>query len=279
MSWSKFHFNCRFLHQKISEEVDLEKAKELLLTKYSNNQIGGDLKENSIEDNLFKNITLEPDPKKLQILLSIYGKLNLSWDLSDLTKLINIRNYLFALFTVFLFISSIYKYFVLPEFINIFGQMGIPISAELERFDIIWFISFTIMLLISIVLFKFYSFVNHIGQKENYLNSSLFSRIFIPAKIISKLKLIDALSNAPMENQVNEFSTEQINICNNFKSDDLDVSVELQTLLNVHRASLLKLINMQITKLLALFSVAVIAAIGYLILGIYQPIFSLGMII
>lgn len=279
MSWSKFHFNCRFLNQKLSEEVDFEKAKRLLSAKYSNHQIGGDLKESSIENNLLKKIISEPDPKKLQMLLSIYGRLNFSWDLSVLTKLINIRDYLFALVTIYLVISGIYKSFVLPAFIDIFDQMDVPVAAELERFNTIWLISITLMLLVSIVLLNFYSFVNKIGKKENKFNSSFFYKVFIPVKIINKLKQIDALSNAPIENQVNEFSSEQIEIYNNFKSDNLDIAAELQILLNANRASLLKLINAQMTKLLALFSIIIIGSIGYLVWSFYQPIFSLGMII
>lgn len=279
MSWSKFHFNCRFLNQKLSEDVDFENAKRLLTAKYSNHQIGGDLKESSIENNLLEKIISEPDPKKLQMLLSIYGRLNFSWDLSALTKLINIRDYLFALVTIYLVISGIYKSFVLPVFIDVFDQMDVPVAAELERFNTIWLISITLMLLVSIVLLNFYSFVNKIGKKENNFNSSFFYKVFIPVKIINKLKQIDALSNAPIENQVNEFSSEQIEIYNNFKSDNLDIAAELQMLLDASRVSLLKLINAQMTKLLALFSIVIIGSIGYLVWNFYQPIFSLGMII
>ena len=135
------------------------------------------------------------------------------------------------------------------------------------------------MLLVSIVLLNFYLFVNKIGKKENNFNSSFFYKVFIPVKIINKLKQIDALSNAPIENQVNEFSSEQIEIYNNFKSDNLDIAAELQMLLDASRVSLLKLINAQMTKLLALFSIVIIGSIGYLVWNFYQPIFSLGMII
>jgi len=138
------------------------------------------------------------------------------------------------------------------------------------------------MLLVSVVLLKFYSFINKIGKKENNVNNvnnSIFYNLFIPVKIINKLKQIDALSNAPIENKVNEFSSEQIEIYKNFKSDNLDIAVELQMLLDELRASLLKLINAQMTKLLALFSIVIIGSIGYLVSSLYQPIFSLGMII
>jgi nitrate reductase NapE component len=279
MSWSKFHFNCRFLSQKLSEEVGFEKAKELLSTKYSNHQIGGDLKESSVENNLYKKIILETDPTKLHTLFSVYGKLNLSWDLSALTKLKNIRNYLFVLFTVFLFLSSIYKFFVLPAFIDIFSQMDVPITTVLERFNTIWLVSISLMFLVSVIILMFYSFVDQIGKKEINSNTSLFSTFFIPVKILNTLKHIEALSNAPIENQVNEFSTEQIEIYKNFKSDNLDTASELQVLLDASRASLLKIINLQITKLLAIFSIVVVGSIGYLVWSLYQPIFALGMII
>jgi hypothetical protein len=284
MSWSKFHFNCRFLNQKLSEEIDFEKAKRLLSAKYSNHQIGGDLKENSIENNLLNKIISEPDPKKLQMLFSIYGKLNFSWDLSALTKLKNIRDYLFALVTIYLLISGIYKYYILPVFIDVFDQVNLDqvdlsIVADLERFNTIWLISIILMLLVSVVLLKFYSFVNKIGKKENNFDSSFFYKFFIPLKIINKLKQIDALSNAPIENKVNEFSSEQIEIYKSFKSDNLDIAAELQVLLDELRASLLKLIYAQMTKLLALFSIVIIGSIGYLVSSLYQPIFSLGMII
>jgi nitrate reductase NapE component len=135
------------------------------------------------------------------------------------------------------------------------------------------------MFLVSVILLMFYSFVDQIGKKEINPNTSLFSTFFIPVKILNTLKHIEALSNAPIENQVNEFSTEQIEIYKNFKSDNLDTASELQVLLDASRASLLKIINLQITKLLAIFSIVVVGSIGYLVWSLYQPIFALGMII
>lgn len=279
MSWSKFHFNCRFLSQKLSEEISFANAKELLFKSYSKNNIGGKLEVDSLESKLFNSISAEPDAKKLQSILSIYGGLNFAWDLTTLTKLKNIRNYLFALFSVFLLLSFIYKFYVLPEFFNIFVEMEHPISEELGRFNTIWLISITVMLPISFILLRFYSFVDQIGIKEINFNSTFFTRVFIPVKIKNKLKLIDALTNAPIEKVVNDFSSEQIEIFRNFKSDNLQISEELQVLLNTYRASLLKLINAHIIKLLSLFSLAIMSAVGYLVWSFYKPIFSLGMIV
>jgi len=279
MSWSKFNFNCRFLSQKLSETDDFENAQVVLLEKYGNHQVGGDLPENSAENKLFSKIIEKTDDKNLPRILSIYGKLDLSWDLSALTKLNNIRNYLFFLFTVFLFLSSIYRFFVLPEFINIFNEMEHQITGGLKQFNNTWLVTIFIMVLISIVLLRFGAIVNKIGRSDFNFDSSIFTRLFIPDKIVIKLKHIEALSYAPIEHQLNEFSTKQIEIYKNFIADNLNVTFEIQTLLTAHRASLLKLINAQIAKLLALFALTVIGAIGYLVWSIYQPVFSLGMIL
>jgi len=279
MSWSKFHFNCRFLNQKLSENIGINKAKELLSKSYSKSKIGGDLKENSLEKKLFNKIIIEHDPEQLQTLFLVYGRLNFSWDVSALIKLKNIRNYLFAIFIIFLFLSGIYKYFILPEFIKTFDQLSTSSLIDLEQFNIALFVSILFMLLISFVLLKLYSFVKHIGKKESNLNTSLFNRILFSINIINKIKQIEALLYAPIENYINEFSTEQIDIYKKITSDNLDVSFELQILLNAYRASLLKLINTRIAMLLALFSIIVVGAIGSLVFSIYQPIFLLGTII
>ena len=282
MSWSKFHFNCRFLNQKLSEEVPIEKAQELLSNNYSKHQIGGVLKESSIKSHLFEKMIAESDPKRLKRLFSIYGSMNLSWDLSALSRLRNIRNYLFVLLTVFIFISSVYKFFVLPAFINVFEEMDLNISSGLERFDFVWGMTITLMLLISFILLRFNSFVNKIDKidkTDNNFNSTFFYKLLISKKIIKMLKQIDALLYAPIEIERNEYSAEQITIYKSFESDNLNTSTEVQNLIGCYRVTLIKLINARITKLLALFSIVIIAAIGYLVFSAYQPIFSLGMII
>lgn len=279
MSWLKFHFNCRFLNQKLSENLSVEQAKEYLLTHYSQLDIGGGLPSRSLEGNLFNRIYQEKDLSKLESLLLIYGRLNLSWDLTALTKLKNIRNYLFFLITVFLLLSGIYNLLVLPVFIDIFEQNGSDIDSGLDSFYSIWLISVSVISLISIIVLGFYSFINQVGRKEIKSNAPLFSKMFVPEKIMNKLMIIDALTNAPLEARVNEFSAQQIKLYKSLKEDNLNVAQELQILLDDNKASLLNLINVHITKLLALLTITVVGGVGYLVYSFYQPIFSLGMII
>ena len=73
--------------------------------------------------------------------------------------------------------------------------------------------------------------------------------------------------------------SEQSSIFKRFESDKLDVSAEIQTLIDSYRASLIELINARIAKLIALLSIVLVSAIGYLVFSVYQPIFAVGMII
>lgn len=279
MSWSKFHFDCRFLAQKLCENVSGDKAEALLSKNYAKIYTNNLNNKGSFEDDLYQKIIAEPNLEKRQTLLSTYGKLNLTWDLSSVSRLANIRNYLFLLSCMFLLISAIYKFFVLPKFIDIFDQMNLPISSNLQNFNGIWAALLILMLLSCLALLQFSSFVKGIGQKESHLNTSMLRTSFVPKVLIEKSKLIDALIYAPLGINLNEYSAEQIAFSNNLIVDNLDLATELQIKINEHRAALLNIVNTHSKKLMAVFSITVISAISYLLFSFYQPIFSLGQIV
>ena len=274
MSWTAFHFSCRFLSQKLSDGIELKPALTLLSKNYSNY-----LHSDTLDTPIYKTIISEEEPSKQQQLLSIYGKLKLNWDVSAVTKLTNIRNYLFLIFAMFLLLSSIYKTYVLTTFKEIFAVMDAPINAQLESFTSYWIISLVLMTIVSAIILRFSAVIKQMNGTSTTFTPSLISQLLISKKIVNQVKSIEALINAPLDRNVNQFSPTENQFVKQLNTDNMDIANELQALIDSRYHLLTNMINGRIKKLLFLLSFIVVNAIFNFVYSLYAPLFSIGTII
>tara|TARA_R110002060_G_scaffold77031_3_gene88056 strand:+ start:1190 stop:2014 length:825 start_codon:yes stop_codon:yes gene_type:complete len=274
MSWTAFHFSCRFLSQKLSDGLELKPALDLLSKNYGNHQ-----PSDTVDNPIYKDIASEEKQSKQQELLAIYGNLKLNWDASSVTKLTSIRNYLFLIFGVFILLSSVYKVFVLPAFKEVFSSMDIPINAQLESFTMYWVISLLLMTIVSAIILKFSSLIKQINGISTTFSSSAISRLLISKKIVNQIQKIEALIHAPLGKNVNQFSASENEFIKQLSSDDMNVAKELQALIDAQYSLLTTMINGRIKKMVFLLAFIVVSAIFNFIYSLYAPIFSIGTII
>jgi len=279
MSWPVFHFNCRFLAKKLNQNVSLNEAKQQLIHHYGEYKIASELSKHCAERRLYDDIFQEIEPETLKQSLVIYGGINLSWDLSAIVKLKNIKNYVLLLFAMFIICSSIFKYLVFPAYAEIFFQMDIPITSKLLQLEQTLPILILVLMCLATILFANYFFIHRISQKMWRYPTSALTPLFISKRIVNSFKKIDALTYAPLAIKKNEFTSDSQKLIQLFIADQLDVVKELQGLLDQERATLIQLVNRRLSLLLLLFSTTLVIAIAYLVFSYYEPLFSLGMII
>ena len=274
MSWTTFHFSCRFLSQKLSDGLELQPALDLLSKNYGNRQ-----PSDALNNPIYKEITSEAKQNKQQELLSIYGNLKLNWDASSITKLTNIRNYLFLIFAMFLLMSVIYKTYVLTTFREIFSLMDAPLNAQLESFTTYWVISLLLMTTVSVVILRFSSIIKQINGTSTTFSSSVISQLLLSKKIINQILRIEALIYAPLNKNINLFSASDNEFVKQLRSDNMNIAKELQVLIDSQYYLLTLMINSRIKKILLFLTLIVVIAIFNFIYSLYAPIFSIGTII
>lgn len=271
MNWATFHFSCRFLSIKLSDGVELLSARKMLFEKYDKQ-----LSNSPLENDIYKRIVSHSNPSKQQTLFSIYGNLNLDWDSSSISKLSNIRNYLFLLFAIFLILSGICITFVLPTFREIISLMDVPALKSIENFYTYWLISLLLMTIVSIGVMRLNSLVTQISLNSFSFNPPLIDKLLLTTNVTKQVQKIKALIYAPFGEDLNEFSHESNIFVTNLISDHFDISLELQKIINVENKKLTTLINARISKLMILLSTVVVTAIFNFIYSLYAPLFYIG---
>ena len=213
------------------------------------------------------------------MITGIYGNLKLNWDASSITKLTNIRNYLFLIFAMFLLMSVIYKTYVLTTFREIFSLMDAPLNAQPESFTTYWVISLLLMTTVSVVILRFSLIIKQINGTSTTFSSSVISQLLLSKKIINQILRIEALIYAPLNKNINLFSASDNEFVKQLRSDNMNIAKELQVLIDSQYYLLTLMINSRIKKILLFLTLIVVIAIFNFIYSLYAPIFSIGTII
>ena len=271
MHWDSFHFSCRYLSKKLFERLDLTSAQNSLLDGYHEQLI-----ENPLESEMYRRITSSNNLDKQQELFSIYGDLNLKRDNSSINRLSNIRNYIFLVFAIFLVLSTICLIYVVPTFREMVYMMDVPISEQIDNFTTYWVISLTLMIIVSYGVLKLYSIINQLNSYTASVASSTISRFLLTNKSVLQIQKIEAYVNAPIGEQLNQFSEKANAFVTNLKRDNLNVAKELQLRIDNENAKLSKLLNSRIEKLMFLLAAVVVVAIYNFVSSLYAPLFYIG---
>lgn len=273
MNWMDFHFSCRYLSTQLSAGNDLKSAQNIFLKEYRTFLSG-----NPLNNEIYRKVISINNVKEQQKLLSTYGLLNLSWDNSGINKLSNIRNYIFLLNFIFLLLSSICLIYVIPTFKEIFQMMDVPIIKQLDNFIIYWVLSFSLLAVVSLGILRLNDIINRLDLFSSSITLSFLSKTILSKKVTIQIHKIEALIYAPFNERRNQYSDQANTLITMLKRDNLDLFTELQFQFNKESKLLTKLINSQVTKLMCLFSIIVIAAIYNFISSLYAPLFYIGTI-
>ena len=268
MNWNNFQFCCRYLNQKLSEGIDLSIAQETLIQNYSRYK-----PIQLLTTPIYQSILTSSHPQEL---LSIYGQMKLNKNNESLTKLANVKSYLFITYAVFIILSLICNVFVIPVFQEIFDSMDAPKNIPLEQFSSFWLISFSLLLLSGFMVMKFSSLITNIYKSARPFKASFLSNTLLSKALVNQILQIDALTYSPLKQDINKYSKNENEFTKRLKLDNLDISKELEALINTQYISLSKLINSQLSLLLFIVSFLVVIAIFNFVYTLYAPIFAIG---
>jgi len=268
MQWNNFQFCCRYLHQKMSEGIDLETAHKALLKSYQRY-----LPEQLNNHFIYQAISTSKDQ---QSLLSIYGKIEFEWDKSLLTKLSDIKSYLMTIIAIFIITSLIVISYVLPVFKETFELLEQPISSQLNNFYIFWLATVTLIALSSALLLLFEKEVKRIKNESTPSQFSFLSKMLLSKKITNQIYKTEALTYSALEKDINEFSLAENELYTKLKNDNLDIPKELSILINEQYLTLTQLINQRLKLYLSYVTVCTSTGIGHFVYNLYTPIFSIG---
>jgi len=268
MQWNNFQFCCRYLHQKMSEGIDLESAHKTLLKSYQRY-----LPEQLNNNFIYQAISTSQDQ---QSLLSIYGKIEFEWDKSLLTKLSDIKSYLMAIVAIFIITSLIVITHVLPVFKEAFELFDHPIRSQIDNFYIFWLGSVTVIVLSSALLLLFAKEVKRIKNESTPSQFSFLSKMLLSKKITNQIYKTEALTYSALEKDINEFSHAENVFYAKLKNDNLDIPKELSILINEQYLTLTQLINQRLKLYLSYVTACITVGIANFVYNLYTPIFSMG---
>ena len=271
MSWDAFQFSCRFLSKKLSEGLDLDTGKHQLFEKYREL-----FAQNPLDNEIYKGIISNGDKKRQMALFSIYGQLNLNWDLSAIDKLTNVRNYLYLLICAFVLLSAICVVYVFPAISNLFYISGLSTNDQNENFIYYWTASCVLIAVTCVGIFKYQSVVRSMSRKLVGFTPTIFSRLVLGKEIIVQIHKIEALKTAPLNYQLNQFSEAFSKLIEKWKSDELNVSMELQTVVDNEHQNLNRLLNKRTKLLMTVLAFIIIMAIFNFVYSLYLPLFYIG---
>ena len=268
MHWNNFQFCCRYLNQKLSEGNELQSAQDKLVESYPKYEP--------------KRLTYNPIYKSIleasnqQELLSIYGSLKINKNTESITKLTNIKTYLSSIFVMFLVMVSINSTYTIPVFQEIFSVMDSPMAEELEYVNSYWLVSAIVLLLCGAIVFRFSFLIEQVKSSVKPYQSSFFKKLILSKKLNDQLENIDALIYSPLDSNINNFSDQGNKLYKLIKNDNLNVVIELETLINQAYIKLNEAINSRLSVLLTLVCFSVVFAIYIFLSSLYTPIFAIG---
>lgn len=279
MNWDNFYFQCRYLAQKVSPQCDVEQAKRSLVSDYPPSSLTQPLVHQSIADDLMIKLTRHSDIETQRKLLALYSKLPLAWSRSSVNKLWAVLSYLTLLVVLFVVMSTIYKTFVYPNFVSIFTLSERAIDPMIENYTNFWVVALLAILIPYILLLLIYTQLKKLEISPHVPLGKITTKLILSAKIDDVLQRLTALSYAPLQVSINQYSAQYTQLIKQYDVDNLEVSQELSILLKDYQEQLTKLLNKRIRILTTLLSFFIIVGIFNFIYSLYLPIFSIGEII
>lgn len=279
MSWRHFHFNCRFLLKQLEQGFSKNEAIEKLNNfdasfLFKNKQLKG------AQNKLFEEILCIESLNSFRTCLEGYNQLDLAKlciNEEAIEKQKSALNYMITLFTVYIVVAMCFKTFVFPTFVDIFTLFKGDLPVEFLAFDNVFLLTTPILTLLLIAAY-------HLIKKIKNLDSSMISKNysnlwFLPKKLNKKMQQLNQIIRAPL-NLETRLDNGPIGISiNQMESHGLQLKDEITGFAEELRISL----EIDFTKLFnryfQLLQFSINGVIGFLIIVMYLPIFSLGALI
>lgn len=279
MTWERFGYICRRASvdrkaaESISEclsRIENDKACELY---------GNRIPSNSFPRKILNEISRIDSGDEAQKALGVYKELNLSQHFEEPMRFKRVVAYLGYVTFIFYVVVGIYQLKVAPSFLEAFENFDIQIPNHLTFYQDYWgyFVLIVSIILISALIIgsqlkKLFNF--GLGQK----NSWVVRFLVFPTIRRSYIKVINILQFPVLADSasVDSEASLTINHLKNIKESKLDISREMQELIEIEMRVLLESCEKQMKYISIAVALIVVAAVFLFLASAYSPIFILG---
>ena len=274
MSWQQFQFKLRFFQQKVNQGLTLGQAEKdfeqsELTNLYAKSKLSGAPKA------LFERLFLIADRESIKRTMSILADIDMSASFSDSSvhkRILSKLGYLTALLTVFVIVTSVYRFYVYPIFATLSDSYAGLTSEYFGWIPNIWLLT---TLLAIVALTYCISLQRSIQNMDKVVTSRIrkSSNWLLPKGIRNEIEQLQHIFAYTFDSNV---SSDLAHTMKTVKDNGLDEAEEVPRLLRFSLEMLALQLSQYAKRLFNLSFAAMAVAIGFFLIQIYDPIFNLG---
>jgi len=279
MSWGRFGYICRRAGVDRQENESVSACLSRVEGDEACEFYGNSISSTSLPRRILKAIGSIENDEQAQQSLDIYKALNLSKHFEEPMRFKRVVAYLSYVIFIFYVVVGIYQLKVAPSFLEAFENFDIQVPSHLTFYQDYWGY---IVLLVSVFLISSLLIGSHLrklfdfelGRENSFIVRFLvFSSIRISyLKVIHILQFPVASDNELVESEIRPI----LKHLNRIKESKLDISREMQELIEIEMRALLESSEKQMKYISVAVALIVVAAIFLFLASAYSPIFIFG---
>ncbi|MCL1078539.1 hypothetical protein D5R81_11145 [Parashewanella spongiae] len=280
MSWSHFHFKCRYLASKLrqghtkSQAINASEQVEI-------SQLFGKSALTPAQQSFYSEILTIEDTNKLIDTLDAINGINfnkVNFDKSLAKKSSQTKDYAIGLYFIFAIMAYGASTFLVPQFIEMYISFNSPVPFLLGKFSEVLFTVALILLFpvgLAIYTSKSLAQLNNLLVKDS---SPRLFRLFLPKTTLNKMSKLHQLARLPLRSKPKKNSAFESLIYELELSGEA-LGTELASILTFYIEEIDHECNKLLNRLLKLIHALLFIGIGFYITQLYEPIFAMGAII
>lgn len=278
MSWTIFHFNCRYLANKLEQGYSKDKA-VMALNDFDTKPLFGDQTLNAGAKLLFEDIlTISNDGKFLDCLKS-YNTIDINEvgvDRKTIKKQTSSLNYMVVLFFIYILIASLFSVYVFPTFTDIFDMFQSELPAQFLAFENVFIISNIVLVTLLVFQYCLLKQLKTLYKKMTIIPSLAW---ILPKSVKTSFTNMHQILKAPILLANGQSDSPMMTSIVELQKQGMTLDKEFSGLVLERKVSLERSITTSFAASFGLIQMFLYLAIGFLISVMYLPIFSLGHII
>lgn len=279
MTWERFGYICR----RASVDRKADESISECLSRIENDKAcalyGNKIPSNSFPRKILNGITRIDAGDEVQKALWIYKELNLTQHFEEPMRFKRVVAYLSYVTFIFYVVVGIYQLKVAPSFLEAFESFDVQMPSHLTFYQDYWgyFVLIVSIILISALIIgsqlkKLFNF--SLGQE----NSLVLRFLVFPTIRRSYIKVINILHFPVLADSASVDTEANLTIehLRNIKESKLDISREMQELIEIEMRVLLEGCEKQMKYISVAVALVIVAAVFLFLASAYSPIFILG---
>lgn len=278
MTWERFGYICRKADADRQSHRSLAECLTAVEAEPACNLYGDKIPANTWPRTILDRLKSMQDEQEGQFAIDTYKNLTLSRHLEEPMRFKRMIAYLSYITFIFYVIVGIYQTKVTPSFIEAFENFGISVPNILVLYLNYWLYLFGVVsLLIFLTLLIGFKVRSLFKFKTGFEHSFVFKYLLFGRIRQSYSKLIEILQfPVQMENDIGGEISEHLNAV---KRSNMNLSKEMQELIEIELRRLFGSCERQIKIISATIAIIIVASVFTFLVSAYSPIFIFGDIV